>query len=126
MKKSKAQNEEHHVLTKDGDLAGLYTINVDEIKKKYALWPAVKVIVEQYTMLHPQEMQDQYAVNHEIRETNLNSTGSNASGSMRHALSLPQGLMFVVEELEPKMFTEKKNLHQFMSNFPALTTCKTK
>ena len=125
MKKSKVVGEENHVLTKDGDLAGLYTINVDEIKKKYSLWPATKVIIEQYQMLHPQEMRDQYAVNNEIRETNKKASGANESGSMRHALSLPQGLMFVIEELEPKMFTEKKTLHQFMSNFPAFTTCKT-
>jgi hypothetical protein len=125
MKKSKVVGEENHVLTQGGDLAGLYTINVAEIKKKYALWPAAKVIVEQYQMLHPQEMKDIYLVNQEIRETNQSATGSNASGSMRHALSIPQGLMFVIEELEPKMFTEKANLHKFMSNFPALTACKT-
>ena len=102
------------------------SINVDEIKKKYALWPAVGVIIEQYKMLHPQEMQDIFDVNHELRETNKSATGSNESGTMRHAVSIPQGLMFVIEELEPKMFTEKTNLHKFMSNFPALTACKTK
>ena len=126
MKKSKVKGEENHILNKEGDLAGLYTINVDEIKNKYSLWPAVKVVVEQYTMLHPEEMRDQYAVNQEIRETNKRSTGSNESGSMRHALSLPQGLLFVVEELDPNMFTDKNNLHKFMSNFPALTVCKTR
>lgn len=63
-----------------------------------------------------------------LREIAENDYGSTKDKSLRFAVSMPPRLLRVLEDYfakhGEKLFTDKKELHEFMKAFPALCSCK--
>lgn len=85
----------------------------------------IEVILRNYELARPGEI-DRYAKAAHAEGLNLkNEMGSNASAytqsakvQYRRALSMPIGLMRIIEESYPLMFTNKEHLRWFMRKFP--------
>lgn len=126
MKRSNIVGEQHIQLDGFGNIAGVYTIDAQKARAIYGqsrFWEGVTAILTEYTLLNPTEMEMTVIDNALTRQQNKNKTGSNMSGSVRHCLSLPIGLMNLLEEYEPTLFTNKKMRHQFMKQYPNLRAC---
>lgn len=67
--------------------------------------------------------------NKAISQQSKKSTGATDSGAMRHAIALPPRLMSFLENhfrdnYGEKLFNDKKELHQFMREFPVFCVCE--
>jgi hypothetical protein len=116
-------DQEHVVLGQDGDVSGLYNLNPLAITGG-SLWDKVKVLVEEYTRLHPQEMQLHIMETKAISESRRNATASSKDKSIRWGCSIPVGLMFKLEVLAPDLFSDKKNYYGFLKRYPGFRICK--
>lgn len=105
-----------------GLLLGLHKVDA-EAAHQYEFWEGVDMIIKAYTRINPGEMAAILADNKLQRDQNASATGSNQSKTQRSTISLPFGLMLVLEEYEPEIFTNKKMLYEFMRLFPGLRTC---
>lgn len=118
--------QEHLVLSQDGQLLGLYTIDIDAVKKVHGGgWEAVDKVIEIYSHLNPKEVAETIKNNTHTKDTAYNEHTSNASKTFRHALSLPVGLVRYLEELNPTLFSNPKTMHEFMLRYKGFRTCKT-
>ena len=118
--------QEHLVLSQDGQLLGLYTIDIDAVKKVHGGgWDAVDKIIEIYTHLNPKEVKETIDTNTALKSLAYNEHASNTSKTYRHALSLPVGLVRYLEEFNPTLFSNPKTMHQFMQRYKGFRTCKT-
>ena len=112
----------NHMVFENNDLAGLWTIDVDKIKKHNKdYWKCVDIIIEMYCDLHPDEMTYLKVANATERDE-TNTHGANKSGSMRQAISLPISLLYTLKDFDNRIFSDKKKLHTFMKRYPALRT----
>lgn len=119
---------ESHVYKKDGELAGLYTIDGAEARRVFGnkkFWEGVDEMVRLYTKLHPNEMKTATVENNQIKFENKNRHGSNDSKSMRQALNIPYGLYLVLIDYEVTLFRNKKTRTAFMKRYPHLRACET-
>jgi len=119
---------ESHVYHKDGELAGLYTIDGVEARRVFGnkkFWEGVDELIKLYTQLHPMEMKTASIENAQIKFDNKNKHGSNESKSMRQALNIPYGLYLVLIDYEPTLLRNKKTRTAFMKRYPHLRACET-
>lgn len=115
---------ESHVYKSDGSLAGIHTIDAEKARQLYGYWEGIDAIIQAYTMLNPKEMKQTVIENQAIRENNYDKFGSGKSKGFRHGLSIPHGLMNTLLDYDENMFTEKKNMQEFMRRYKGLRTCK--
>lgn len=115
------QNE-HHRLNKDGKAGfGIMDINT---KKAYGdnVWTKVEMVVQAYAQVHPQEVKEIVLQNAQLTATRKNEYASN--GKIRWGASLPVGLMMKLEQVEPKLFSDKKLFNQFMNKYKGFRVCQ--
>jgi hypothetical protein len=125
MKKDKQSLGHEHLVTSNGALLGLYTVNALAAQEQYEYWEGVEEIIKAYTRIRPGEMAAVIADNRLQQSQNFYATGRNKSGTQRQTVGLPFGLTLVLDEYDPELLTNKRKLHEFMRLFPGLRTCKT-
>jgi hypothetical protein len=114
-----------HLVTSNGALLGLHTVNVKAAQDQYEYWEGVEEIIKAYTRIRPGEMAAIIADNRLQQTQNFHATGRNASGSQRQTIGLPFSLTLLLDEYDPDLLTDKRKLHTFMRLFPGLRTCQT-
>lgn len=121
----KAVNMDEHIkYKKDGDIEGLYIIDVEKAKNiGKDQWDRYDQVIKAYIDLHPMEMKAQILSNRERRQEQLNKYGSTESKALRHGISIPAGLLMSLQGIEPRLLQDKKLLHKFMRRYPAFTVC---
>lgn len=87
-------------------------------------WKMVCAMVENYTRVHPKEMQELLQENRVIRESMLNQHGSGSDG-LRWGMRLPPGLVRIIDRRFPKFLVTKSNLHRFMEHWKEFRVCET-
>ncbi len=121
-------SSEHLVLDDKGKLKGLY--NIDPMKriqgraKSEGAWNVIHDLVETYAMLHPNEINMLKIENQSMKADKKDKHGSSKDKSKRHLCSIPPGLMFLLEKVEPDLFGNKKKLHKFLRKFPIFQVCE--
>ncbi len=115
---------EEHWKLRDGNFEGLYKIN-PEYAKGVDMWAKLDEIINAYVNLHPIEMELQVRANAERIKTQFNDYGSNASKNIRFGASIPAGLMFMINQVYPEVFTDNKLFHKFLKRYKGFRVSKT-
>ena len=115
---------EHLKINKDGILEGLYTIDTQKGSFTHLdIWDKVDQIVEEYTRLHPQEMEIIVRENILISANNFNKFGSSTKDGkieLHGHRRFPVGLLRTLETFAPELFDNKKNYHKLQKRFKGL------
>jgi hypothetical protein len=112
-----------HWNLKDGKFKGLYAI--DPLKGRFSdKWARIENAIQEYTKLHPQEMAEALLDVEYHRQAQINQYGASSSG-IRHGAMLPPGLGFKLEIIDPELFTNRNNLHEFLKRFPGFRVYNT-
>lgn len=84
----------------------------------------IKTIIRNHEKAHPGEMAGYVAQAKRERDTvDLDASfGVMSSGSARRTLTMPTGLLRMIEEAYPLMFSNKQHIGWFKANFPQFTT----
>lgn len=114
------KTEEHWRVSNEGNF-GLLDINT---KKVYGdnLWTKVEMVIQAYAKVHPQEIREQIEQNSQIVNTRKNDFA--VKGKLRWGLSMPVGLLFKIEQVEPNMFSNKKLMNEFMKRYKGFRVCQ--
>lgn len=126
-KKSKQVGYEHLNVKDDGDVAGLWLIDGHKVRETFGVkryWQGVDEIIKLYTQLHPNEMQITSVHNQLDRDDKNNEYGSNTSGAVRHALTIPYNLLLVLKDYDRDIIQNKAKRTAFMKRYPQLRACK--
>lgn len=83
-------------------------------------WQVLEGLVADYAIVHPQEIATVLKQNAKIRSIQDRDTGSSKQKSMRHALRIPAGLLYLIKQYCPEAL-DKKNIHLFMRKFPGFS-----
>lgn len=116
-------NYEHHIYNKEGDLKALKVI--DTAKTTGDRWERIDQTIKDYITLHPNEMRMLVMENKAISNSRLNDYASDKSKSIRFGASVPFGLMVLLEQIEPFLFTEKELFYRFIKKYKGFKICKT-
>jgi len=119
-------HNEHLKLGGDGNLDGLFALDINKFKGG-DLWDKIHMVMSEYYILHPNEIRETVSRNTELRNTRANDFASvkgKNNSSMRWLLNIPAALMFKLEEVEPRLFSDKKFLHKFTKKYKGLAICK--
>lgn len=81
-------------------------------------WAMIEGLIADYTMLHKEEMGAFMHGMKYVRASKRNSTASNKTKTMRHALCVPFELHLLLKKWAPDLFTDKKKRHKFMKLYP--------
>lgn len=121
MKKTKNLELEHHVENSAGQDVGFLHIDVKNIEG-IDLWQKIDRLLVEYTKVFPNEMRVHLWENQQIRRTRKDQYASLRTNSgMRWGASIPPGLYFKLQELEPMLFAEKKLFRKFMKRYRGFT-----
>lgn len=123
----KAVGYEHIKVGDSGDLEGLWLIDGHKVREHFGdrkYWQGVDEIIRRYTEINPLEMATAKAENDAVKKENRNSFGSNNSGSFRHALNLPYGLLLVLKDFDKDIIQDKKKRQSLMKLYPNLCACE--
>lgn len=82
----------------------------------------IKAMIRNHELAKPGEIGAFVREAKAIKDNNLNKFGSTADKSLRRVLTMPTGLLRMIEESYPLMFTNKKHLAWFVKNFPMFST----
>lgn len=86
-------------------------------------WSKVDEIIEDYTKIHPMEMEIIVRQNKQIAEGQFHKHGAQQKGSnteLRHRLRMPADLMTLLSTFAPELFETKVNYHKFMKRYKGL------
>lgn len=117
---------EHLNIDKDGKILGLLKIN-SELVVGVDVWQKIDRAITEYARLHPIEVEITVRENGKISDSRLNdfaSTKNNGSGRLRWGCNIPAALMFLLEQIEPNLFTEKSLYHKFLNKYKGFRICK--
>lgn len=78
----------------------------------------IQFLIDLWDYANPEESQEFDRMMAGIIATRINSTASTKSKDMRYALEIPASLYEVIKKRFPLVFSDKKELHWFMKNFP--------
>lgn len=112
-----------HIIYKDRKFHGLRFVDTDKITG-LDIWSKVDQVMKEYTELHPNEVWLHLQTLKGIRDSRFNDTGSTRSKSLRWGLSLPMGMAFKIQALEPDFFERKDRVHKFMKRYKGFRACK--
>jgi hypothetical protein len=83
----------------------------------------IDMVIKAWSMRFPAEFKAFMGFIHEEQMAQVNSFASNKSKTMRHGVSLPQGLDTEIEKRFPEIFKDKKQFRWFMGAFPMFRVC---
>jgi hypothetical protein len=115
-------DNEHLRFGKDGKLAGLYALNLDNLTGD--IWTKIDQIIHEYARIHPNEMKLLVIENKIISSNRINETASNKSKSIRWGASIPVALMFKLQLAVPELLENKAIFHQFLKKYKGFAICK--
>lgn len=127
-KKVTKSGYEHIKLKDSGDIDGLWLIDGHKVRdvfgaKRY--WEGIDEIMRLYKEIHPNEWQDMVIHNQLEKDDSKNATGSNQSGAVRHALSVPYPLYLVLHDYDDQIIKDKNKRHLLMKRYPVIRACQT-
>jgi hypothetical protein len=82
-------------------------------------WPLVQMIVEGYAERHPEDVALCAAYVKKLRAQKADQRFAEISDSsqMRHLYELPEKLSMALNTVFPRLFTDEKNVHQFLKMY---------
>lgn len=119
-------HNEHLNVDKTGKILGLYKINASAVLG-VDIWQKIERTIIEYTKLHPLEVELVLRENKFLTETRLNdfaTSGKKGMANLRWGCNIPVALMFLLEEIEPKLFANPKLYHKFLNKFKGFRICK--
>lgn len=128
MKRGKMVGEEHINFDAHGNVLGLFTIDALKAREHYGAkryWEGVRELIREYTNLNPIEMQLVIEENTLSRDQSFDEFAGSTAGTFRQAITIPVGLLNLLEQYDPTIITEKRTRHEFMRLFPMLRACRT-
>ena len=118
--------KEHWNIDKKGDLLGIWDINA------YAasgadLWDKIDYVIKEYAKVHRLELEIVIRENAAISKSRQNDLAMSHKGGLRlrWGASIPPGLLFKLEQIEPMLFSNKKLFHKFLKKYKGFRICKT-
>lgn len=88
------------------------------------VWERIDEVIRDYSEIHPNEMRMLVLENRMISEERKNGFASTGNKSMRWGASVPPGLMFKLETVEPRLFADKHLFHAFLRKYKGFRICK--
>lgn len=88
------------------------------------VWDMVESLIQNYTKLHPEEMQTFMEENKKKRHLVRDKFGGSKGGSMRWGMDMPVGLDILIKKHAPGFLENKDNFRKFMKKFPGFTICE--
>lgn len=113
--------QEHWNLDPEGNLKGVWALNTDNATG--GRWAMIDQVIREYTQLHPSEMEMLVYENKAISDSR-NAHAASENKSIRWGISVPAGLLFALERVEPMLFVEKPLYHEFLKRYKGLRICK--
>jgi len=119
------KHEEQHLdIDKQGNLKGLWNIDVKKVVGGDR-WDKIQTVIEAYAKVHSLEVEIMIRENAELTETRKNALATVEGDSrLRWGANLPAGLMFKLEQLEPMLFSDKALYHKFLKKYKGFRVCK--
>jgi hypothetical protein len=114
------KKEEHWRSDREGNF-GLMDIDVSNSYGTNT-WNKIEMVIQAYTKVHPQEIKEIVMDNAMIAQTLKNEYGK--SKKLRYSVRIPAGLLFKLEQVEPKLFANKNMLNQFMNKYKGFRVCQ--
>lgn len=115
---------EHLNVNKEGELLGLYTIDVDKGSFTHDdMWSRIDEIIYEYYKLHPIEMEVIMKENRTIADHQLRNHGQSMKDGaleLHHHIRMPVGLLKVLEYYCPELFESKSYYAKFCKRYKAL------
>jgi hypothetical protein len=81
-------------------------------------WQVIDGMVADYITVHQEECRQIAEGTKALRATQRNSSASSRDKTMRHALCMPQGLVVLIKQYYPEVFTEKDGVRKLMRKYP--------
>jgi hypothetical protein len=114
------KTEEHWRSDREGNF-GLMDIDVTNAYGNNT-WKKIEMVIQAYSKVHPEEIKEIVHDNAYIAQTQKNEFAK--AGKMRYSVRIPAGLLFKLEQVEPKLFANKKMLNQFMEKYKGFRVCQ--
>lgn len=114
---------EHHLYNPDGSLRGLYVVK-EGTTHKLSIWDRIEEAIQDYAKIHPNEMQLQVIQNSYVRAGARNDFSAAKEKSLRWGASLPVGLMFRLQAIDPELFEDPLKFTKFIKRYKGLATCR--
>lgn len=114
-------NQEEHWRS---DKAGNFGLMDVDVTNAYGnnVWNKIEMVIQAYAKVHPTEMKDQIEMNAMLQATRKNEFAQGKK--LRWGVSIPAGLLFKLEQVEPNLFKSKKMLNMFMQKYKGFRVCK--
>ena len=114
--------EEHWKLDDNGNFEGLYLVD-PSLATGVDLWEKLENVIKEYAKLHPDEMRLHLLETAQIRLEAKNEKAEAKEG-LRWGCSIPPGLYFRIQTLEPLIFNDKDYFHTFLKKYPGFRICQ--
>ena len=118
--------QQHWNKDKSGELLGIWDINA------YAangadIWDKIDEVIREYAKVHTMEMEILIRENANISNSRKNDLAMSGKNDirLRWGASIPPGLLFKLEQIEPMLFSNKKLFHKFLKKYKGFRICKT-
>lgn len=86
------------------------------------VWTKVEMVIQAYARVHPQEIKD--TVSDNARRVAMMKNDFGSGNKLRFGVSIPHGLLFKLQNVEPKLFTDKKLMNEFMKRYKGFRVCQ--
>lgn len=124
MDKSELLASEHWRLNNKGQLAGVWHINAEKAEG-VDIWQKIDRVINEYTKIHPNEMRMLVLENKFISDTRKNDyASSGGTAKLRWGASIPPGLFFKLQIIEPTLFENRRLFNRFLKRYKGLRICK--
>lgn len=114
--------EEHWDLDENGNLRGLHVID-PKLATGADIWDKLDEVIRDYAKVNPNEMRLHLMEVASVR-LDLNNELGTSKGQLRWGVSIPPGLYFRIQALEPDIFNNRDMYHKFMRKYPGFRICR--